>query len=65
MHIITTPLGVAIEKQCGLVDTIDHAIGGDVFFSAPQVGKGRIEVGYVNNVTANRTGRQPQPRGMG
>ena len=36
MHIVTTPLGVAIEKQCGLVNTVNDAIGGDVFFGTPR-----------------------------
>ena len=56
MNIVTTAFSITVEEQCCLIDTINNPIGGNVFLGTTDICKGSIKIGYMNNVTGNRTG---------
>jgi len=46
-------VSIAVQEQCGLINTINNAVGWNVLLSTGQMSEGSVEICNVNDVANN------------
>ena len=55
VHVVPAAVGVALEQQGRLVETVHDPVGGDVLRRAGQPGERRVQIGHVDDVAHDLT----------
>ena len=62
MDVVTAPLGITLQEQCCLIDTIDDAVAGYVLLCACDTRHGREDIRNVDNISGIGIGpNHPRP----